>query len=88
MLPLLLPVRTSSNILLEVLRLGSESPARRTENFHANIPSTWIDSGEEAPSPEWHNLLRAIDRRHPRARTNHATDTHQVGTPWTVVDLP
>ena len=54
MLPVLLPVREDSNISLEVLRLGSESAARRAENFHANIPSTWIDSGCEAPSQEWH----------------------------------
>jgi len=73
--------RDGSKICFEVLRLGSEGAARRAENFHHGIPANRIDPGFGAPIPEWHNLLRAIDRRHPRgARTNHAPTTQHGRT--------
>lgn len=46
----LLPLSDASKNRFEVLPLGSESAARRAENFHANIPSIRIDFGARAPS--------------------------------------
>jgi len=84
MLPLLLPVPGGSKEIFEVLRLWSESNARRTENFHPNIPSTWIYSGEEAPSPEWHlpgpRESPAPSRSTHQRGNNRATRTNQMRT--------
>ena len=73
MLPVLLLLPDDSKDLFEVLRLGPESPARQTGNFHHHIPSTWIDSGVGAPSPEWHpSGASRIARYYRRACTNDA----------------
>ena len=77
MSPVLLPLHDGSKNRFEVLRLGSESAARRAENIHRDIPSTWIDSGGRASSPNG-TRLGATNPRH--ARTNDAPAAQQTRT--------
>ncbi len=75
MSPVLSPLHDASKSRFEGLRLGSgERQLDRAENFHADIPSPWIDSGVRAPIPEWH-----LPGRHesPGTIEEHAPTTHQ-----------
>ena len=46
----LYPLLKDSKKLFEVLRLGSESPARRAENFHTNIPRPGSIQDSQCPA--------------------------------------
>jgi hypothetical protein len=51
----------------------------RAENFHANFPSTWINSGCGAPIPEWHPPGRDKIAGDRAARPRHAQRLRRNG---------